>query len=157
MHHPTTHDAIALLRKTAVQRFQKLKTEIGSCRAAQAVGKSRSTMWRWSLAFAVQGLEGLIPKFRNSGRPSVVAGIKFKASSVREMERLLLETGSMQRAWRRFKRSSHYPPALARLRLKSVPAPLARLVKLTPLQQGFKVYVSADGKRLFVKVKGWEP
>lgn len=146
--------AIAKLRMKAVQRFLEQKSLIGSRQAARAVGRSPITLWRWQRAFAAHGLAGLEPRFTNSGRRSAVASVHFSAKAIRAMEGFILENGSMQRAWRKFASCRHCPAAVARMGYKSVPAPLARLVKITPLQQGCKAYVSADGKRLLLKIRG---
>lgn len=117
--------------------------------------RSRATLWRWEQAFAKHGLQGLLPRFQNAGRRSRAAAVHFGPKAIGAMEKLLLETGNRQRAWQAFTRSRHCPVALARLKLKNAPAPLMRLVKLTLLQQRCKAFVSADGRRLLVKLQGF--
>lgn len=147
-------DKIALSRLSALRTVDQLRKQTSASRAANAVGVCRSTLWRWRKAFNAEGLSGLTPKFSNSGRRSAVAGVKFSPQAVMELERLTMETGSARRAWFQFVRGPHCPSAVAKLAFRGIPAPVARLVKLRPLQGRCNVFVSADGRRLFVKIKG---
>jgi hypothetical protein len=146
----TRHNLITRKRQRAVQTFEQLRPRIGNQQAASAVGTAFGTLWRWKKAFDVRGLDGLRPRNQNSGRRSAVAGVDIPAESAQELERLKMELGGDHRTWRAFLRSPHCPPAMAQCGLKTLPAPLARLVKLIPLQA--RCYASADGRRIIVKL-----
>lgn len=133
-----------------LRSFLKLRQQ-GTCnrQAGRAVGVPWQTVYRWKKRFEQGGIDGLAPRYINCGRRSAVAGVRFSARAIRELERLLVETGG-QNAWQAFVKGPHCPPAVARLGLRSMPAPVARLVKLTPLRVRCKV--SADGRRVYVQV-----
>jgi len=142
---------IAKKRKDIVRSFLQLKSLIGSGKAARALRVSEPTLYRWNEAYKANGLSGLIPKFSNSGRRSTAEGVRLTAKAVRELEKLIVAKGR-QTGWQSFLQSRYCPPAVARMKLKSLPAPLARMVKLTPLPARCTIFATADGKRLFLKV-----
>jgi hypothetical protein len=138
--------------KLVAKRMQavRLYNQIGLSRAARETDVSRSTLWRWSCVFAANGAAGLQPHYQRSGRRSRIEGIKISAAALRELEMLVVQTGSRKRAWRDWQKSRACPKKISRLCIQEMPAPLARLVKLTSLQ--VRCFASADGRRLFLKL-----
>ena len=137
-----------------MQRYLQLKPEIGAAKAARAVGASVATIWRWQRAYTEQGLRGLQTQFHRCGRRSPIAGVRFTVKALRQVEQLILSTGSVRAAWRQFATLPDCPPAVARLVTgrKHLPESLTRLVQLNPLPA--RCLVSADGRRVFVKLPG---
>ena len=150
---PDRIQAIALRRQRIVQAFRQLKAQIGAAKAALAVGSSTPTLWRWEKRLAAHGVEGLRPRWDKVGRRSAAAGVHFSAASIREMQRLIVKTGSVRRAWLQFSQGPHCPPAVAKMAFTCPPAPFVRLFELTPLQVRCKGYPTADGRRLHFKIK----
>jgi hypothetical protein len=95
-----------------------------------------------------------MPHSGNSGRRSAAAGLRLDAKAIQALETLILETGSTRKAWQQFKCTPLCPPALAAIKIQGMPAPLERLVKPKPLQQRCKAFLSADGRRFLVRIKG---
>jgi hypothetical protein len=139
-------------RHAALQRYLQLKPEIGAAKAARAVGASVATIWRWQRAYDAQGIQGLQTKYHHCGRRSPIAGVHFTIKALRQVEQLILKTGSVRAAWRQFATQPDCPPAVARLVTgrKHLPKSLARLVQLKPLPA--RCLMSADGRRVFVKL-----
>ena len=139
-------------RHAALQRYLQLKPEIGTAKAARAVGASVATIWRWQRAYDKQGIQGLQTQYHHCGRRSPIAGVRFTVKALRHVEQLVLQTGSVRAAWRQFAASPDCPPSVARLVTgrKHLPESLARLVQLKPLPA--RCLVSADGRRVFVKL-----
>jgi hypothetical protein len=142
---------LAEQRESILQKFLQIKSQTSRGRAAKAVGKSRVTLWRWDKNFKAQGLRGLQPKFSNCGRRSAVDGVRLSSRAARKLENLVVQTGSMRRAWAQFANDPLCPAVVARMNFKGMPAPLVRMVKLKPLQA--RCWASADGSRLFIKIK----
>ncbi len=140
-------------RHAALQRYLQLKPEIGAAKAARAVGASVATVWRWQRAYDKRGIQGLQTKFHHCGRRSPIAGVRFTVKALRQVERLILSTGSVRAAWRQFATMPDCPPTVARLVTgrKHLPESLARLVQLKPLPA--RCLMSADGRRVFVKLQ----
>ncbi len=139
-------------RHATLQRYLQLKPEIGSAKAARAVGASVATIWRWQRAYDKHGLQGLQTNYHHCGRRSPIAGVRFTVKALRQVEQLVLQTGSVRAAWRQFATMPACPPVVARLVTgrKHLPESLARLVQLKPLQA--RCLMSADGRRVFVKL-----
>ena len=142
---------VAQTRAMTLQSFIELR-ERGTCnrQAGRAVGVPFQTLYRWRQRFEQGGMEGLAPRHSNSGRRSAAAGVRLNSKAVRELEWLILEYGDQQRAWLAFVKSPACPPAVAGLGLRTMPAPVARLVKLAPLPVCCRV--SANGLRIYLKV-----
>ena len=139
-------------RNKMLQQFLQLKPDVGGRKAARAVRTSWVSLWRWQRTFAARGVDGLRPKYHNCGSRSFVAGVSFSAEAIRELERLVMEKGRV-RGWLEFSQGPLCPAAVAQRGYKGMPAPVARLVKLKPLPARCKVFASADGQRLFLKIK----
>jgi len=137
-------------RFKALNTFNQLKPSLGAKKAARLLGTSPVSLWRWQKAFAAGGIEALRPRFTNAGRRSKAAGVPFSMHAICELERLLAESGCDE-AWRRFTASGHCPAAVVRLGLRTMPAPVERLVNLRPVQARCKV--SADGRRLYLQIR----
>ena len=141
---------IALKRLSTLRAFDHHKQGATAVAAARAVGCPGPTLWRWGKAYALNGLAGLVPRFANGGRRSAVAGIVLTEEQICEFERLHFEGGGFHGAWRAFLNSPKCPPAMARSGLKTLPECVARQVKTWRLHA--RCSVSADGRRLFVRV-----
>jgi transposase-like protein len=142
--------AIARQRRQTLRRFIRLRKHYRLARAAQMVGASVPTLWRWHRQFKARGLAGLVPDHPGGGPPSIFAAIRFPVRAVRELERLRLETGNPRTAWRQFAYSPDCPPIVARhvQRRGRAPALLINLGKINPVKA--RVFVSADRRRVYV-------
>lgn len=147
----TANETIAQ-RLTALQRYLQLRPQIGSAKAARAVGASVATIWRWQRAYDEHGSQGLRTHFDRCGKTSPIKGVRFTVKALRQVERLILETGSVAAAWRQFATRPDCPPRVAQLvtSRKQISQALVRLVQLKPVAA--RCLVSADGRRMFVKL-----
>lgn len=139
-------------RKIALETFATTKSMVGTKRAARAVGRSAVTLWRWDRAFRSGGLAALRPRFTETGRRSKVASVRLNGEAVSELESLFVQMGR-DRAWRQFIQSPTCPPELAGSGLRTLPAPVARQVKLTALPVRSRAFISADGKRVLATIR----
>jgi hypothetical protein len=142
---------IKFQRYEALQTFLHLKSLMGNQRAARIAGHPFQTIYVWQQAFAAGGFDALRPRHTNSGRRSKAATL-LSDEAILELEGLLMQMGQ-RRAWQQFVASQLCPPALARSGLRSLPAPVARQVNLTPLRARCRAFLSADGKRLLARIK----
>ena len=143
---------IKFQRYEALQTFLHLKSLMGNQRAARIAGHPFQTIYVWQQAFAAGGFDALRPRHTNSGRRSKVAAALLDDAAILELEGLLVQMGR-RRAWQQFVASRLCPPALAQSGLRSLPAPVARQVKLTRLPARCRAFLSADGKRLLARIK----
>src|SRR5438128_1133617 len=74
-------------RLAVLQRFAGLRPQWGSTRAAELVGASLATLWRWQRAFDEKGAAGLRPMNFKSGRRSRVSGVRLNGKAIRELEK----------------------------------------------------------------------
>ena len=141
-------------RLETLKRFNRLKKTHSVIKSAQIVGSSPATLWRWQKRFKAAGVDGLKPHNFKAGRRSPFAGVKISAKALRELELLHVEQIQNPNAvWRQFaKFNPACPPAVADFvqRHGRAPALLAGLGRVNLVQA--RCYVSADGKRLFVKL-----
>jgi hypothetical protein len=143
---------IAQERRKMLRRFERLKKYHRSAKAAQIIGVSLTSLWRFKKSFGVRGLAGLLPKTARCGRHSPFENLHFTKEALRELERFFAEQPFNPRAvWQKFASSPACPPLVARaVRKGSVPAPLAGLGRVHPVQ--VRAFASADNRRLFVKL-----
>lgn len=64
--------------------------------------------------------------------------------------RAFAATGNKERAWLEFSQGPHCPPEIAAKGFRAIPAPVKRLVQLTPLQP--RCWLSADGQRFYFRI-----
>jgi hypothetical protein len=143
---------VARQRYATLQRFKQLNEKHNVATAAAMVGASVVSIWRWRRKYEAHGLAGLRPKPTSGGRHSPFTKIRFIPAGIRELERLVVETGSRRAAWRQFASSAACPPAVADHIKKARNAPLclagfARIKKVKA-----DCFLSADSKRLYVKL-----
>lgn len=144
--------AIARERKSMLRRFDRLKKYHHSAKAAQIVGASLVSLWRWKKAFAARGLAGLLPATARCGRHSPFENLRFTKEALRELEMFFVEHPFNPRAaWQKFAMSPACPPLAARFvqRTGKAPAKLTGLGRVHLVQA--RVFASADQRRLFVK------
>lgn len=146
---------ISQRRFETLRRFSRLTKHHSAKKAAQIVGSSLPTLWRWKKRLATHGQAGLQPRNFKAGRRSPFATIKLTAKAQRELELLLVEQSSPRLAWQHFAQSSpNCPPAVAEYvqRYGRAPALLAAVGRLRPVQAN--VMTSGDDRRLYVKLPG---
>ncbi len=149
--------AIAQERRTMLRRFERLKKYHCPVKAAQIIGTSLTSIWRWKKSFMARGLAGLMPATAKCGRHSPFENLRFTTDAVRELELLhVSHVNTPRAAWQKFAKSPSCPALVARAvrRLGRAPAPLADIGRVSLVQA--RCYASADNRRLFVKlpVKG---
>ena len=149
---PANTATVAQRRHETLRRFNRLRKHHSAAKAARIVGSSAPTLWRWQKKFAARGLAGLRPKNFKAGRRSPFAGMRLSARAQSELERLTVEC-SPRAAWLHFaKHSVACPPTVARYvqRTGRAPAQFSGVGRVQPVQA--RVFVSADGRRIFVKL-----
>lgn len=147
-HSPASkHLRIATKRALAVESYLNQKSS--RKQAARSAGVSGVTLWRWCRAYKAKGIKGLVPQFHNSGRRSALDSVRLTPKAISDLEKLVVGSGNLQRAWLQFTKRPHCPPAIATLGLRSMPAPLVRLIQLKPLQ--VRCYVSAATGTVYFK------
>lgn len=145
--------AIARSRKSMLDRHERLKKYHSSTKAAQTIGTSLVSLWRWKKAFAARGLAGLMPKTARCGRKSPFNNLRLTKETLRILEMCHVEHPHTPRAaWQQFAALAECPPQVARAvqRKCNVPAPLAGLGRVHQVR--VRAYSSADQRRLFVKL-----
>ena len=144
--------AIAAQRRETLRRFDRLKKIHTGAKAARMVGASVNSLWRWQRMFAKRGLAGLRPKYANCGQHSSFKPIRLSAQGLKELELLRVEQNSKDLAWQKFSFSAACPPLVARQvqRTGAAPAAIAHLGRINPVQA--RVFMSADGRRVLVKL-----
>ena len=78
--------------KSMLRRFERLKKYHRSAKAAQIIGTSLVSLWRWKKAFAARGLAGLLPATARCGRHSPFENLRFTKEALRELELCFVET-----------------------------------------------------------------
>jgi hypothetical protein len=144
--------ATAQEHRKMLRRFERLKKYHPSAKAAQIIGASLTTLWRWKKAFTARGLAGLMPKTARCGRHSPFANLRLTKETLRALEMCHVEhPHSPSAAWQRFASSLLCPPLVARAvrRKGSAPAPLAGIGRVSLVRA--RVFASADQRRLYVK------
>lgn len=143
--------AIAIIRLATLRRFAAIQKKHGAAKAADIVGASLPTLWRWRVRLKARGLAGLKPKPASGGRRSPFQRLRLPADSAREIERLAVEHGSRSAALRQFAGSPLCPPVLARYiaRTGHMPARFDNFGRVTRSPAMF--YASLDGRRCFIK------
>jgi hypothetical protein len=145
-------DPAGARRLQTLLRYRRLQKIHGQPVAARKVGASVTTLWRWQNRLNAKGLAGLQPNTSNSGRRSPFKEIRLTAQAVRELELLHVENSSSREAWRKFSFLPVCPPLVEKAvqRSGNVPAALAGIGRVSQVQA--RVFVSADGRWLFVKL-----
>jgi hypothetical protein len=150
---PKHSKTVAERRHETLRRFNRLRKHHSVTKAARIVGSSVPTLWRWQKKFTARGLAGLQPRNFKAGRRSPFARIRISAKAIRQLELLALEQCSPFAAWRHFANfSPECPPIVAQYvqRAGKPPQRFAALGRIKAVQA--RVFVSADERRLFVKL-----
>lgn len=143
--------AVAQQRRETLRRFEALSKRHPKYKAASIAGASTTNLWRWRKAYAKRGLAGLRPNYSKCGRRSPFADLRLTAAAVRALELLHVEHTPSQ-AWKNFADSPYCPPvvALCVRRMNRPPSLLAGVGRVNLVMA--RVYASADGSRLYVKL-----
>ncbi len=146
--------AIAQRRTETLKHFSKLRKRHDALKAAQMVGSSVPTIWRWQKQFKARGVAGLMPRTARCGRRSQFEPICFSKEAVQELELLRIEHASSRTAWRQFANSPICPPlaASAVRSLGMAPNRYADIGRIVPVHA--RVFASTDGRRFYVKLSG---
>ncbi len=143
--------AIARQRLATLQSFDRLKDR-GAAKAAAMVGASIPTLWRWRKQFVARGLTGLKPKPAKGGRRSPFENVRLSAPAAREVEKLIVQTGSAAAGWMQFASSPLCPPLVARhiIQTGKAPARFADVGRVQPVAG--RCFVSVDARRLLIRL-----
>jgi len=149
----SSRKTVAERRHETLRRYRRLLKNHTAAVAARKVGASVPTIWRWQKLVSARGVAGLQPKNFKAGRRSPFEQVRLTPQALRELELLHVEhVGNAKAAWRQFAQFNPNCPLVVASyvqRRGRPPGPLAGLGRVTGIQA--RCYVSADGRRLFVK------
>jgi hypothetical protein len=141
-------------RHETLRRYNRLLKHHTVEVAARKVGVSVPTIWRWKKQFSARGVAGLQPKKFKAGRPSPFEQVRLTPQALRDLEALQVQhVGNSRAAWLAFAKLNPACPLVVAnyvQRRGRPPGPLAGLGRVNAVQA--RCYVSADGRRLFVKL-----